>query len=287
MLNDNEALKKAITAFEKRFHCKLCMHDYCGELDQSILPQEHLNHYCTGIKKNHPEIRHRCIQFDSLLLQQQFLRSKKSLWKQCPFGVVECVFPIIADGDVCGCLFAGTFSGRPPETGNLLRHPNFKASHFAFPGIPEDTDTFMAFGELIAENIGLSLARQKTFPGTAREIITEFFRNRHRQNVGLADAAELLGLTPARASEKIKREFGENFAVLLTEYRLKSACRLLKNSMFSMEQIALQSGFSSGSYFFRVFKKKFGITPEQWRRQNLEKIFDSGSTVYPPSNNGK
>lgn len=77
MLNDDTALKKALKAFEKRFNCKLCMHDYCGELDQSILPQEHLNHYCTGIKKNHPEIRHRCILFDNQLLQQQFLRTKK------------------------------------------------------------------------------------------------------------------------------------------------------------------------------------------------------------------
>ena len=83
----------------------------------------------------------------------------------------------------------------------------------------------------------------------------EFFRTRHRQNVGLDDAAELLGLTPARASEKIKREFGRNFAVLLTEHRLKTACLLLENSMFTIEQIARQSGFSCGSYFFRLFTR--------------------------------
>ena len=273
MLNDDTALKKALKAFEKRFNCKLCMHDYCGELDQSILPQEHLNHYCTGIKKNHPEIRHRCILFDNQLLQQQFLRTKKSFWKQCPFGVVECVFPIIVDGDVCGSVFAGPFSGDPPEDDNLLRHPDFTTSRLDFPKLPEDIETFMAFGELIAENIGGCLVRETPFPGTAREIVTEFFRTRHRQNVGLVEVAELLGLTSARASEKIKREFGENFSVLLTEYRLKSACKMLENSMFSMEQIAQMSGFSCGSYFFRVFKKKLGITPQQWRRQHMERKF--------------
>ena len=71
MIFSKTALDKAITAFEKKFKCNLCMHDYCGQLDHSILPQEHLNRYCTGIKKNHQRIRSRCILFDQTLLQQQ------------------------------------------------------------------------------------------------------------------------------------------------------------------------------------------------------------------------
>lgn len=266
MIFSKTALDKAITAFEKKFKCNLCMHDYCGQLDHSILPQEHVNRYCTGIKKNHQRIRSRCILFDQTLLQQQFLKSQKSFWKQCPFGVTEGVFPILSGNELSGCMFAGVFTGDPSGENEVFRYTKMLSSPQELPEIPDDEETFFAFGELIAESIATYSMRRTPFPGTAREIVAEFFRTRHRQNVGLDDAAELLGLTAARASEKIKREFGRNFAVLLTEHRLKTACLLLENSMFTIEQIARQSGFSCGSYFFRVFKKHFGITPEQWRQ---------------------
>ena len=116
MIFSKTALDKAITAFEKKFKCNLCMHDYCGQLDHSILPQEHVNRYCTGIKKNHQRIRSRCILFDQTLLQQQFLKSQKSFWKQCPFGVTEGVFPILSGNELSGCMFAGVFTVRRNRT---------------------------------------------------------------------------------------------------------------------------------------------------------------------------
>ena len=268
MIFSKTSLDKAIAAFEKEFKCNLCMHDYCGQLDHSILPQEHLNRYCTGIKKNHQRIRSRCIQFDQTLLQQQFQKYPKSFWKQCPFGVTEGVFPILSDNEIFGCMFAGVFAGNPHDDSRMFQLSKILYPAAGLPEIPDDEDMFFAFGELIAESIATYSMRHTPFPGTTREILAEFFRSRHRQNIGLDDAAELLGLTPARASEKIKREFGQNFAVLLTEHRLKTACLMLKNSMFTIEQIARQSGFSCGAYFFRVFKKHFGITPEQWRKNH-------------------
>lgn len=49
--------------------------------------------------------------------------------------------------------------------------------------------------------------------------------------------------------------------------RLEHAADLLENERLSVEEIALQTGFSSASYFSSAFKKKFGLSPKQYRKQ--------------------
>lgn len=55
----------------------------------------------------------------------------------------------------------------------------------------------------------------------------------------------------------------------LIEYRLGEAHRLLLSSSKSISDIALDVGFESLSYFDRMYKKKYGASPKQIRKQNL------------------
>ena len=52
----------------------------------------------------------------------------------------------------------------------------------------------------------------------------------------------------------------------LTRYRIVQAKRLLELSEESILDIALDIGFSSGSYFGRVFHREVGVTPSAYRR---------------------
>lgn len=42
-----------------------------------------------------------------------------------------------------------------------------------------------------------------------------------------------------------------------------------QNPSFKMEEVALHSGFSSLSYFSKVFSRIEGMTPLAWRKENL------------------
>ena len=51
----------------------------------------------------------------------------------------------------------------------------------------------------------------------------------------------------------------------LIEYKLKKACDLLRKSSYSVSEISSLSGFSSQSYFSKIFKKNINMTPLEYR----------------------
>lgn len=70
-------------------------------------------------------------------------------------------------------------------------------------------------------------------------------------------------------SESIRKNFNQNFRGLINIYRVKEAQKLIEESLvkkgFSdLEEIAKDSGFSSYTTFFRVFKAEIGISPSDY-----------------------
>ena len=53
----------------------------------------------------------------------------------------------------------------------------------------------------------------------------------------------------------------------LNQYRLEIAAGELAESGESVTEIALNAGFNNLSYFNRVFKRSFGMTPREYRKQ--------------------
>ncbi|MGL6200378.1 MAG: helix-turn-helix transcriptional regulator [Lachnospiraceae bacterium] len=51
----------------------------------------------------------------------------------------------------------------------------------------------------------------------------------------------------------------------LNKYRLSMTLEQLKHSSDSVTNIALENGFNNISYYNRLFKKQFGITPREYR----------------------
>ena len=66
-------------------------------------------------------------------------------------------------------------------------------------------------------------------------------------------------------SKLIKQKTGANFQDLLQQRRSQAAVKLLEETDLSIEDISLDVGYENQSYFFRQFKKRFGMTPRSYR----------------------
>ena len=85
------------------------------------------------------------------------------------------------------------------------------------------------------------------------------------KNVDLDMVAEKFHLSKPYASKYIKEKSGKTFCEHLTDIRMKRAKVLLKNGNMTSEKIAENIGYPNVEHFIRLFKKKFGVTPIQYR----------------------
>lgn len=65
----------------------------------------------------------------------------------------------------------------------------------------------------------------------------------------------------------IKKQTGYTFTFLLQEEKLKEAEHLLLTTQMSMNDIIAEIGYENISYFYRIFKKKYQMTPQKYRQQ--------------------
>ncbi len=84
----------------------------------------------------------------------------------------------------------------------------------------------------------------------------------------LTEAAEMLGLSPSYLSRLICEYFGVSFKKLLTDARFETACGLLMSTDLPIGDIINRVGYENSSYFHKEFKKRFGITPNNYRRSH-------------------
>lgn len=87
--------------------------------------------------------------------------------------------------------------------------------------------------------------------------------------IRIRDIAEHVRLSESRTSHLFKEHFGKTIIEYVHEVRLSAAEERIKYSTLSLEQIAETCGFGSYSYFFRVFRKKYGQTPAAYRASFL------------------
>lgn len=87
-----------------------------------------------------------------------------------------------------------------------------------------------------------------------------------REPIGLSDAAAAAGVSSSYLSALFRQEMGIGFAHFLQNLRLSCAKRLLRDSSLRLQEAADSAGFHDYSYFSRVFKRKNGISPAEYRK---------------------
>lgn len=87
----------------------------------------------------------------------------------------------------------------------------------------------------------------------------------HYAQGSLTEAAELLHTDVYSLSRQIRRQTGKTFTQLVQEKRLTQAAFLLRSTERNVDDIALAVGYENISYFHRIFKAAYGMSPRHYR----------------------
>lgn len=85
--------------------------------------------------------------------------------------------------------------------------------------------------------------------------------------ISLDDIAAEIGMNRSAFCSYFKRCKGMTFSQYVTQYRLNTACELLKHSQKQVSEICFTVGFNDLPHFVRVFTNTLGISPSKYRKQ--------------------
>ncbi|MDD2707398.1 MAG: AraC family transcriptional regulator [Verrucomicrobiae bacterium] len=268
-------LEDFLCAQEKTLGITLTIHDCASAFQDaqgrglfSALRASHRHPYCREGRRCHEDWDRQCFRDCYWECHAQALRRRGPFAKTCWKGAVELVVPMMRQDVLLAVLFAGVFcpgkdgSNAVPPRGMARLHsdlPQLDESHAMFLG-----QVLVGVGQALVQRLE-QIQRLDDQTGDRQTLIRRFIHYHAHQDIGLADLAKLLHLSPSRASHLIRELLGASFQDLLIQERLRRVRGLLVSSRFTLQEIAERTGFANAFYLSRLFKAKTGVPPNAYR----------------------
>jgi AraC-like DNA-binding protein len=280
-----EGAERAIQAFEQIHKLQVTIHDLRGSLMPSINGERHQHRHplCRCVKAAHGEWP--CLSFEIVRLRAELPACPEGRYHICHAGLVEWITPVYDGLDLEWVLFAGVrMPGKklgPVRRGTPTRwqRPPWDARI----ALPPPVDEMEA--NLILEHLRQLAARLQNWvrqrnkqvqPATEvlgenlltrrRTSIRRYIDSYHTHNIRLRDLASALKVSVDRATHLVRECCGQTYRDILIEARLTTARELLRYSSLPILEVALASGFNEISHFNRLFRKRVGKSPGQYRQ---------------------
>ena len=117
------------------------------------------------------------------------------------------------------------------------------------------------------ENIWENLTKPESEAESPVDIVKKLIEQNISAEISRDELAAAVYMNPDYLTRLFRKETGMSISDYIIDKRLSLAKHMLKNTDMSIVDISEKTGFSYSSYFVRLFKKKVGITPQQYREQ--------------------
>lgn len=91
-------------------------------------------------------------------------------------------------------------------------------------------------------------------------------------NFTVEDLGKAVLMSRSQLHRKLSAITSFSANTFIRHVRLAKAKELLRNPALTITSIAFDSGFDDPSYFSRVFKQEFGVSPAEWRETEIEGV---------------
>ena len=108
-----------------------------------------------------------------------------------------------------------------------------------------------------------------------------YVHEHYPEKISLNDIANAGKISISSCNTIYKKYLKESPIKHLLNYRLMKSCELLIENALSVTEIAFDVGFANTSYYIDTFKKRYGCTPNEYRKRNkLSEIFTPNTDSF-------
>ena len=141
--------------------------------------------------------------------------------------------------------------------------------------IEGEVNTILAL-ELQQHSEDMSNMKKQTGSLRAKEMeaikeLSQFIKNYPDTQLLIKQLSRRSGLSPTKLQEGFKLMHGRTVTDYIREVRIRKSEELIKNTDLNISEVVYSIGFTSRSYFSKIFKKKYKCSPKQYK-DNQNKV---------------
>ena len=99
------------------------------------------------------------------------------------------------------------------------------------------------------------------------ESILEYIEQNYNKHINLEEIAEKFFYNSSYFSRLFKKMCGRTFNGYVQDLRIKKAILLMSDTDYSIEKISGEVGYADKKQFYKIFKKRMGMTPSRYKRE--------------------
>lgn len=130
-----------------------------------------------------------------------------------------------------------------------------------------DLKTMLQEYDRILEFLLGSLEQEKVDEPRIVQSIKNLVEKEYMKDISLNYVADRVNLAPAYVSYIFKKETGQTLVKYITDVKMQKARQLLEEGNLKVVQVGRACGYENQSYFNRLFKNYYGVTPKQYREK--------------------
>ncbi|MDE7045970.1 MAG: AraC family transcriptional regulator, partial [Acetatifactor sp.] len=135
-------------------------------------------------------------------------------------------------------------------------------------GVGVDEDIIKASVAALASAVNKLTAEQHITEGREERIVEIIsYIQQNYQDVTLETLSDVFHLSKPYLSKYIREKAGMTFQEAVKKERMKKARTMLKETDLTVETVAAEVGYENVEHFNRLFKKSYGMTPVQYRKE--------------------
>ena len=212
-----------------------------------------------------------CRKSDTVLLRQ-CAKSKKAEIRVCHAGLTDIALPIILNGATIGYVIMG--QARETDDYESIRHTlPAGADHSR---LQESYSSLVRYNRAQIESaartvvmLTISILAEDMIKLESEELsekAAEYIEKNLCGDLSVKTLCSVLNVSKNLLYKSFNMKFGCTVTEYITNCRIESAKELLRTSQLSVGDIGEKVGITEEAYFCRLFKRKAGCTPLQYRK---------------------
>ncbi|OAB44911.1 response regulator transcription factor [Paenibacillus antarcticus] len=109
------------------------------------------------------------------------------------------------------------------------------------------------------------------------EVALQYIKTYYNSDLTLEKIASIVYLNPVYFSQVFKQKTGYGFKEYVIQLRMEQAKQLLLNPQLKLADISERVGYQDVKHFTQLFRKKFNVTPTEYRQEHRSEVRTVGS----------